>query len=269
MSGLRGCPPNDRHFADEVSAERRIVQCRLLGDNVYPAGREGEIVDDTHRGGADGSDTPATHVGPVLPSSRFGAGYTVGERADEPASAPPGWPERTASGRSSPPPPPEDPHVEFHRQVTQHIGGEQHPVVPGSGVFTGRAAPTHDPTAGTSPWGSAIQPGSATQSGFPPKDGHYVGTIPPSRPRRSIDVVLVVAAVVIACVSFLAGRLMAPKTPVPAAAFNPDTPVGGPAGGASTTAPVMPPSTGVTVTDPAGDAVPNRQATAGFTVPAT
>jgi hypothetical protein len=93
--------------------------------------------------------------------------------------------------------------------------------------------------------------------GFPGTE-HYYGvalqSFPPRRSANGLVVAAVIAAVAIACVSFLAGRFTAPKTTlpvgeagIPGAAF----------GTTSVPTSAVVPSPALTVTDPAGDAVPH------------
>lgn len=191
-------------------------------------------------GSASGADDPATGMGPVLPASRFGAGYTVGESG--PSAAPPYPPSTThpGAGRSD-----------------QHVTAPPASVAPSGlheSTWHAAAAPAQSATPS---WTPSAPPVSPPASGW--GQGQHPGPIP-SAPQRRIGstAIVFIGAVLLICGAFLAGRVTAPKSGMPVVA--PTDASGGalvPPGGASTTASAVVPSTGLTVADAAGDAVPH------------
>lgn len=172
------------------------------------------------RGGADGIDVPAAGMGPVLPPSRFGAGYTVGQHASEPAAAAPSTPSSSVG--------------DFGSHGPYHFAANPPPGAYGALPASGPPTPAHVPAAGSSPWA------------------------PPAARRRSGTVLVLVAACLLAGGAFSVGRLTAPKPAGPLAAAADVSNAGQPPMvGASTTTSMTSSSAGLNLTDPSGDAVPH------------
>jgi hypothetical protein len=99
-------------------------------------------------------------------------------------------------------------------------------------------------------------------TGFQSAGPHYGDPTPPLPPRRRANSAVpayIAAAVVLVLGGFLAGRLTAPKVTLPAGAeAGPvSTPAAAPSVASLPTTPGVTPSIGLSVTDPAGDAVPH------------
>lgn len=170
------------------------------------------MTDDPPPSSAGESGPPPDQPGPVLPPSRFGAGYTVGQthRPADPAAPAAGGPSHQLPGWSQPTPSaPGDPDAAYNSQAAHQFGGqpEAHPSLGGAPDAPAQAWPAAPPLVYPGHTGSANSDGRPA-----PADWNNPNVQPPgpygypaqNAPNANLNrVVLIVGAAVIILVTLL------------------------------------------------------------------
>ena len=223
-------------------------------------------MEDPQRSSPDEVDTPADRTRPALPPSRFGAGYTVGHSPQYAAAPVGGWP---AAGPAGTFPPSALSDFQSHPRAgtDQQSSSHSQPPWPADSEVARSISdtfPAGDSAAGLSPgrYPGEPRPSAFSDSAAFTQAAGLAAPLPPQRHNNNgVLLLAAVGAVIVACGSFFLGRVTAPNTAPggsgQAGAAHSVGPTTGAAPGGAPTISAAPGSTGLEVTDPAGDAVPH------------